>query len=230
MDIRIRTIDEIKNARSLPEADVIEIWYVDICKDIDIIKRSMYLINDAEKERYNRFLRDKDKLRYACGRIFTKMISAAYLGSKAEDILIYADKYYKPHIKEHSDILKYNISHSGDMVLLAFSSSGEIGIDIEQFDPCINESEICSAFHSEEIKAMAVGDNKRQFYRIWTAKEAYVKAVGKGFMIAPNSFFVDENGIVHDENDDKAYLYRVTGLNDFNGYFAALCYKSNGIR
>ncbi len=225
MDIRIRTIEEIINVISLPRADVIEIWSVDICKNRDSIMHNMYLINDAEKERYNRFISEKDKLRFACGRIFSKMIAAAYLGLKAEDIHICADKNSKPKIKEHSNILKYNISHSGDMVLIAFSVYGEIGIDIEQFDPGINVSEMYSVFHSEEIKALADGDRKKIFYRIWTAKEAYVKAVGKGFFIAPNSFFIAADGSVRDENDEKAYLYRVTELDCFCGYSAALCYK-----
>ncbi|MBE6869533.1 MAG: 4'-phosphopantetheinyl transferase superfamily protein [Ruminococcus albus] len=212
----IRDIPEIK---SLPKHGMADIWSTDICLDREIIMNHLHYLNADELSRYRRFLKEEDRLRFAGGRIFTKLIAAAYLGIKAEEISIISEKNTKPVIMGKTG-LEYNISHSGDMILLAFSSSAEVGVDIEKNDPNIDAALLSTVLHPKEKEAV-LRCGTDEFFRIWTGKEAYVKAVGKGFSISPEVFFVKENGTVSSTEE-----YKVLRIDRYNGYFAAFCYHT----
>ena len=96
------------------------------------------------------------------------------------------NSYKKPFIKNSS--IKFNISHSGDIVVCAISEKYNLGIDIEQirkidiksFDSQMNNSEYCRIFSNKNWL--------ENFYDYWTQKEAVLKANGKGLYIDLKSF------------------------------------------
>jgi len=87
--------------------------------------------------------------------------------------------YGKPFLQDHSDF-KFNISHSTNMVVCAFSKQ-LIGIDIEEVKK-IDLEGFSSVFSSIELRKIEQGGGLR-FYEFWTTKEAVVKAIGKGLTI-----------------------------------------------
>ncbi len=90
--------------------------------------------------------------------------------------------------------LEFNMSHSGNVVLLAFSSTCELGVDVELIRPLEDMAGIADRFfsreESEELFSLAPEERERAFYLCWTRKEAYVKAVGEGLSIPLDSFRV----------------------------------------
>ncbi len=219
MNLSYFKIRDIPDIKSIPGHGTADIWSADICLDRELIMSKLHYLDAEEICRYRRFLKEEDRLRFAGGRIFTKLIVAAYLGIKAEYIAINALKNAKPVIMGETG-LEYNISHSGDMILLAFSASAEVGVDIEKTDPHIDAASLCTVLHPKEKEAV-LRCGTDEFYRIWTNKEAYVKAVGKGFSISPESFFVHENGTVSGTEG-----YKVQRIDRYDGYSAALCYRT----
>jgi 4'-phosphopantetheinyl transferase len=218
MKLLFHTFGDIQDINSLPDHGTADIWSVDINSSTEDIINGMQYLDDKELSRYSRYLREEDRLRFAGGRIFTKLAAAAYLRKKAVDISIYAEKNAKPIIKDAKG-LSYNISHSGNMILLAFSADTDIGIDIEKIDTDIDAVQLSTVLHPHEKEAV-VKYGVNEFYKIWTNKEAYVKAVGKGFSIPAESFFVKENGTVSNANG-----YIVSRIDRYQGYSAAFCYK-----
>jgi 4'-phosphopantetheinyl transferase len=111
---------------------------------------------------------------------------------------------------------KFNISHSGDYVIVAFSDQ-EIGTDIER----IMDFDIMSAvsyLHPDEVEYIKRSlDPKDAFFEIWTRKEAYLKAIGKGIIEGLNNenCFLDE--IIHNE---KWFLH---SLSLISNYKIAVC-------
>ncbi len=154
-------------------------------------------------------------------------------GLKPEDILIGRGENGKPYLKEYPEY-KYNISHSGDMVMMAYSMQ-ELGVDIEElrvkdmkvarrcFTPCeylyvLNGSSECDGAVSAgcEVDALNI-EVSRRFFEIWTLKEAYLKLTGKGISVPLSSFEVDvENKCVKDEA-----LKYYTG--EVDNYIYAIC-------
>lgn len=126
------------------------------------------------------------------------------------------------------------MSHSGDVILLAFARSGRIGVDVERWSERLGESELAriaaSAFSSGEQAALArvpAALRAAAFYSVWTRKEAYLKATGAGISRGLKHFEVS----VHPEAaclrsdtslDGRVNGWRLFGLSIAPGYSAAI--------
>jgi len=97
----------------------------------------------------------------------------------------------------HCTNLRFNLSHSGDAVLCALARGREIGVDIEATVPSDDLLNIATQFFApDECAALAArngGERTALFYQLWTRKEAYLKARGKGLSHPLNSFSVMPN-------------------------------------
>lgn len=120
---------------------------------------------------------------------------------RSEDV--YLDEGGKPMIKG----LHFNLSHSGDMVICA-TDENPVGCDIEQIKkapPCLAEHYFCES--EKQYLSQFMGDRyDKEFYRLWTMKESYMKYTGEGMRLALDEFEIriqDEaqiirNGIIQD--------------------------------
>jgi 4'-phosphopantetheinyl transferase len=91
--------------------------------------------------------------------------------------------------------MHFNLSHSGDLAVLAISASGPIGIDLEFIDrhidipglarSCFNEAE------EQSILALPVPEQAARFFAFWTAKEAHMKLSGQGMSLPPHEIALD---------------------------------------
>ena len=133
------------------------------------------VLSATEIEKMNRFLRTDDAKRYALGKYFTRKILGKKLNIEPKDINFLLAENKKPYIND----ISFNISHSGDYVVLAISKKA-IGIDVEiiknhfDYDPL---AEVC--FTQNERKLIT---NLENFYTFWTRKEAILKATGEGLI------------------------------------------------
>lgn len=118
------------------------------------------------------------------------------------------NKFGKPYINGR-DNFYYNISHSQNRVVIAYSSSGEIGVDVEKIRET-NYKNLVELFHKDEIKLFSNSLSYRRklekFFYLWTIKEAYIKMKGRGLYIDLSSFNVIENSknnslIIKDEEN-----------------------------
>ncbi len=90
------------------------------------------------------------------------------------------NKYGRPYIEGGLD---FNISHSGDYALCAISSTNKVGVDLQEIKP-ISISDFKGQFLEEEWEIINCSEDKcKKFYHYWTAKEAAIKAAGKGLSI-----------------------------------------------
>ena len=108
-----------------------------------------------------------------------------YLGQEPQDIAFEAGPAGKPGLKgEPPAGLRFNVSHSGDVAVVAIACGREVGVDVELIcDPVPEPSAIrpyCSQCELAEIDALSGRDKVAAFYRIWTRKEALLKATGEG--------------------------------------------------
>ena len=149
---------------------------------------------------------------------------AAY-GLRERDMVYGYGAYEKPFFINAQDI-HFSISHSGNKVAVAFSDS-EVGCDIEM----IGDADLTLAqmffSRSEYESLLSIGEEherRRAFFRCWTLKESYMKAVGKGMNMAPESFTVFPGSTVSGgmpEDTGFAFLTPVS----FPGYECSLCFK-----
>jgi 4'-phosphopantetheinyl transferase len=102
------------------------------------------------------------------------------------------NRFGKPYLKNRR--FYFNISHAHGITLCAFSRDREVGIDVEFMHAGINFLEIAERFFSDneykELCNVSTKDRLGAFYQCWTQKEAYIKAIGKGFRTPLDSFSV----------------------------------------
>ncbi|MEO5910058.1 MAG: 4'-phosphopantetheinyl transferase superfamily protein [Pelobium sp.] len=203
----------------LPKNDI---WRIKIPQsEINIDKKYFHLISEEEMEKSSRFVHLKHQNSYLLSRLVLKILLAKYLNCQPETIYILKGTNGKPYIKED---IYFNISHSGDWILLAFSTH-EIGIDIEYINPDQMTEELLNhVFHPKELKM--IKESKKpieEFYRFWTRKEAFLKKTGKGINANLNAINTVENLDLYTFNVDKNHLATVS-CEDLNIIFRSIIF------
>lgn len=106
----------------------------------------------------------------------------------------------KPYFSNYPQF-HFSISHSGDYAVCAVSEK-EVGVDIQEIRPV--KTDIAKRFFTEDEKAW-IAQDARHFFRIWSAKESYVKLTGRGMAEGLTTFTADmEAGRIRQEQ--TAYL------------------------
>jgi 4'-phosphopantetheinyl transferase len=133
-----------------------------------------------ESAKAERFRFDQDRMRYSSGRGALRLLLGSYLGKKPE-FLVFT---YGPAGKPSVPGISFNLAHSGPHGLIAVAAENLLGVDIEEVRPLPDMDEVArSAFAPGELRRwrnLLSHDKVPAFYRIWTRKEAYLKAIGEG--------------------------------------------------
>ncbi|WP_150451330.1 4'-phosphopantetheinyl transferase family protein [Arenibacter lacus] len=173
------------------ESGAVRIWYIDASARID--SRYYEMLNACEKIRAEKYKFIKDKNMFITARSVLRMLSAFYLNKTPSQIEIKYGPFGKPYLYGENR-LKFNISHSGCRVVLAFCKQGAIGVDIEKIKTNFDVMEIAENYFSEmEVNALGAipqADQKKAFFRCWTRKESFLKAIGEGLSLPLDSFSV----------------------------------------
>jgi len=151
-------------------------------------KESIALMGSAELEALARIKAPHRRMEFLYGRATLRRLLAIYGGTAAEGIMINHDSGGKPCAKTFNEhwIPVFNVSHSGDVLAIAVSPHGQVGIDVEQADRKLgNDLENIAKRHFslEEWRTLEATPSESRldvFFRMWTLKEAILKAVGVG--------------------------------------------------
>lgn len=171
-----------------------------------------------------RFMKDK-RLCLGAGMLLDRGL--ANYGLKEKTAVVTYGEYGKPYLSEYPWIY-FNLSHSEEMVLAVFAPI-EIGCDVElvhQADLALAERFFCAG-EFEYVAGKPEGEERnRAFYRIWTLKESFVKAVGLGMSLPFNDFEIQvgqEGKIkVRQSVDSAVYLFQEYTFGDYCG---AVCFR-----
>jgi 4'-phosphopantetheinyl transferase len=148
-----------------------------------VMSTGFTMLTGSEIETGSRFRFVADRNRFAVGRQALRLLLSKYLSVKPLDIIISEKPGQKPVISSPSTGTHFNISHSGEWVLIAIAND-ELGIDIEKIDPGFNMDELLQEHFSEpERSFISTAENPvAAFYFLWTRKEALIKACGTGLL------------------------------------------------
>ncbi len=191
------------------------------------------LLSQAEAARAFRYHFVRDRQFFTASRALLRILLAKYLGVKPDSIQFSYGEGGKPRLKNPSSV-RFNISHSGSMALLAFTQESEIGVDIEQIRTLDNLCDIAEQFfcaeECRELISLSHELRERAFFQCWTRKESYMKAIGEGFRTPLDQFRVtllpqDPARLVHIDNDpNKAAGWTLHDVDVDPGYAAAVTY------
>jgi len=149
------------------------------------------LLSQDEKKRADRFLSPLHRKRFIAARSSLRTILSTYLNMPPETLTFVYSAHHKPAIAGSN--IQFNLSHSEDLAVIAISAGQMVGIDIEKIIDRDIEG-IAQRFFSPkentELERLSPEDRMEGFYRLWSRKEALIKAIGKGLSIPLSHFSV----------------------------------------
>jgi 4'-phosphopantetheinyl transferase len=143
-----------------------------------------------ERRRAEEFLRKGAGRRWVAARWALRRTLARYLDSPAARIELEVAEHGKPRLRDGSNGLEFNLTHSGGLALVAVTERRQVGIDVEMIAPRENVLALAErALPAKDVAAIRGADPAGQldaFYAAWVRHEARVKCLGGG-LTAPAS-------------------------------------------
>lgn len=179
-------------------ADEAHVWRVSCASARVHLHAFQELLAEDERDRAARFHFEKGRENYIVSRGVLRELLGAYLAITPAEVCLVYSAHGKPDIDEtHQSDLRFNLTHSGDMVLFAFARNARIGVDVERCRPDFDGQRIADRFFTEaESSALRTVHESRRvhaFTQQWTRKESFIKAHGEGLSYPLDSFSVLEN-------------------------------------
>jgi len=144
------------------------------------------ILSDDEAGRAMRFVFEKDRNHFIVGRGLLRSLLGNYLDLEPAQVEFVYRPHGKPAIKlgPKDKVLEFNLSHSKELVLYAFNWDRKVGIDVEYIQSMPDMDNFAEQFFSPRetalINSLAGEQKEIAFFKIWTCKEAFLKANGSG--------------------------------------------------
>jgi 4'-phosphopantetheinyl transferase len=200
--------------------------------DLPLPPGRLALLSEDERARAARFHFERDRRRFVAARALLRELVGSYLATDPAAVRFIHGPRGKPALAAPADELRFNVSHSDEIALLAFARGCELGLDVERERELPEADEIASRYFSP-AERVALGrlpadERARAFFRCWTRKEAFIKATGDGLSRPLDSFDVtlapgEPARLLRVADDpDAAGRYWLGALEPAAGFAAAL--------
>ncbi len=190
-------------------ASEIHVWKASLLlPDAEYVRLKAFLCED-EIARSEKYLFPHLRDHFIAGRGMLRVLLGRYLDCPPEDLNFGFNDWGKPtlHAASGQDTVHFNLSHSNGVVLFAFQKKEPVGIDVQHLDDAINLLQagalVFSPDEMEILNNLPPENLQTVFYQFWTRKEAYIKALGKGFSAPLTQIDVrqaPENPVLHYEH------------------------------
>jgi 4'-phosphopantetheinyl transferase len=220
-------------------ADEVHVWRVDIAGATDA--GGLETLSATERARADRFHFPADRDRFVASHVALRAILASYLDAAPAALAFGESAHGKPFVEapDAGRALRFSLSHSGDIAVVAVSRGHEVGVDVERVRSLDDLDGFAARYFSpaerDALARMPSGERQRAFFQIWTLKEAYLKACGEGLLRALDAFDVTVGdapprlAAVRDRPGDEA-RWTAAHLDLGGEYVAALVLEGSGLR
>jgi 4'-phosphopantetheinyl transferase len=162
----------------------VHIWIINIENYRENINNFQKILSRDEQEKVKKFSFDKLKERFIINRGYLRTILGQYLKIKPEEICFTYNQKGKPLLdKKIIPKIEFNLSHTNNYAVYAISKNN-IGIDLEKIDAKVEVENIAKRFfcdnESNYLSNLPSMQKPEYFFKLWTIKEAYLKAIGEG--------------------------------------------------
>ncbi|MER6999546.1 4'-phosphopantetheinyl transferase superfamily protein [Streptomyces sp. NPDC000410] len=203
------------------------------------------LLDENERARCTGFRHDESRALYLTAHVLARRVVAAQLSIAPRDVVVVPvckhcdgpdDK--GPHGKPTlpGTPLELSLSHSGSRVMVALTTAGPVGVDLEEIVPWQDLlADALSAAEQRELALVPEAGRARAFTRYWARKEAVLKATGDGLMVEPATLTVSAPGLPAEllewhERPEPHLAVRLEDVDAGEGYRAAVAVVGSGDR
>ena len=172
------------------------IWQIELDRDVREVGRLARLLSGDEVVRADRLSRGEVRDRFVVGRATLRRVLGLYLGIGPESVVFHYGPRGKPAV-EGAGVgppPQFNLAHSRGLALLALTRGRRVGIDVEEVRPMPEVERVVERFFSPrergEFRSIPGPLRLAAFFRGWTRKEAFLKAIGEGLVMPLDHFDV----------------------------------------
>ncbi|HEY7877970.1 MAG TPA: 4'-phosphopantetheinyl transferase superfamily protein [Gemmatimonadaceae bacterium] len=204
-------------------SSIIRVWPVRLDAPPDDLANQTLSVE--EQLRAQRFHQPSEHDRFVVGHASLRRLLAREMEQSPAQISIALGPWGKPYVA-HAPALRFNLSRSVDLAVIAISYEHEVGVDVEQLRPIPDALALARAYFSlserEALSACASHEMHAAFLRVWTRKEAVVKGTGRGLSLPLESFDVPaspDDALIHTEADGRWLVHTFSAA---PGYLASV--------
>lgn len=220
------THDTYSSTEADAEASTVHLWHARFDWLADRYNAFEDMLAAEERLRAARYMAETVRLRFVLARGMLRQVLAGYMDIIPNALRLAYSLRGKPFIPG-SD-LRFNLSHADGMIVLAITRGFEVGVDVERVRQMPEMATVArdnfSLYEQASLWSLPQVDQLPAFFRIWTRKEAVVKALGDGFA-SFGQFDVNHDDpprILRVENDDPN-RFSLAHLDFGVDYAGALC-------
>lgn len=179
----------------LPPGEV-HVWRISLLCGPAETARHLALLTPDEAARAEAYRFAKDRTAFIVRRSVLRILIGEYLGRSPFRLPFILTAYGQPLLPTDAGAadLRFSVSHSGGVALLALARACEIGVDIEAIRSVVDYCGVAKSFFSrreqEALQALPQEQQCAAFFACWSRKEAYIKARGRGLSIPLDQFDV----------------------------------------
>jgi 4'-phosphopantetheinyl transferase len=196
LHIEIHEWDGFAGDRSVPNipAGVARIWHWPLDASALEVADLKKVLSPDEMERAERYRFDQHRNEFILTRAVLRIVLASYTARSPESLSFDYSAEGKPALNNGPPDLRFNVSHTEGLAVLALVREREIGVDAEKIRPQPDAQKLAKRFFSAReqlfLGKLSGDELQRAFFRCWTRKEAYIKAKGEGLSIPLHAFDV----------------------------------------
>ena len=182
--------------RRLYASEAATVFHVDLSSHASREREALDWLDEAERSRQRQFVHPRPSREFTLCRAALRSLLCSELNCSNGDLSFGMSKFGKPFARVNGVAapISFNVSHGGRHGLIALAPKGRIGVDVEErstnrnLDVCIRL--LFSPDERAEFETVSAQDKVKLFYRLWTLKEALIKAVGAGLSIDTAKFTI----------------------------------------
>jgi 4'-phosphopantetheinyl transferase len=215
----------------LLERTHIHVWTTSLWLEDDAVTHMHAVLSADERSKARRYWYTDDRRRFVVARAFLRRLLSIYLQTDVSLLHLDYTSHGKPMLT-HCLGMRFNLSHAEDTAIAAVALDREVGIDIEATNREVDVTGVARQMFSptecQALASLSPAARRDAFFRIWTRKEAYIKARGAGLSYPTRSFSVslhpeDNDALLSDENEIGAPReWRVAEIPAPDGFRAAV--------
>lgn len=219
------------------ETGQVHVWQICLEQEDELLDRFRRTLAPEELDRAGRFRFERLQRHFVAGRGFLRHVLARYLSLKPQELKFSYNSYGKPSLAGEQS-LQFNMSHSHEVGLVAVTRNAAVGVDVEHIRADFASDEIATRFFSrrevETFNSLPKEDQVAAFFRCWSRKEAYIKAIGKGLSQPLDGFDVtlapSDPAVLLRPGDEDTLTWSMSDVDVGRDYASALAVEGEPSR
>jgi 4'-phosphopantetheinyl transferase len=237
----VTSVVQRKCVPASPAADEVLVFWADLDVGEQAAWRLADVLDAHERVRAARFHFRRDAIRFTAARAMLRRLLAGAVGAEPGELSFAYGPYGKPELSSPfaASGLQFNVSHSEGVGVFALVRGCRVGIDVERVRSLADLDAVAERTFSPrewaELRRLPSMDRELAFFRCWTRKESFIKALGEGLSHPLDRFSVTVQAeeparLIETDVEGEAGRWTLESLDPPTGFVGALALEGASLR